>query len=133
MKKWNSILLVAAVLMCILPGCGDKTPEAAPVDGQQSVTGTQGVAQEKVTIIGSWKYQGALDCVYTFAEDGSGIYRYSGVDMPFTYTDDGSAVSILYTGNTAPTVLPYTIDGEVLSIEDSFGTVVKYDRIPDAG
>ena len=42
--------------------------------------------------------------------------------MKFTYTDDGSNLSILYDGNTAPFESTYTIDGSKLNIKDSFGS-----------
>lgn len=48
--------------------------------------------------------------------------------MEFTYEDDGSKVSILYTGNTMPSEYSYTVNGNVLSIEDSFGEKVEYTK-----
>ena len=48
--------------------------------------------------------------------------------MPFTYTDDGESVSILYDGNTDANVFAYTISGKTLCIEDSFGEIVEYQK-----
>lgn len=93
---------------------------------------SKGKSEDPVTILGEWKYQGVLDCAYVFNADNSGYYRYSGVDMPFTYKDDGKAVSILYEGNTAENVFKYSISGKILSIEDSFGEMVKYERVGSA-
>ena len=125
MKKRNVILLIAALCVSLLIGCGGDSKEKSA----QPTEALQTEAPTPVSLVGSWKYQGELECIYRFEADGTGTYHYCGTDMPFTYTDDGTAVSLLYTGNTAPTVLPYTIQGQTLAIEDSFGTVVYYDWV----
>lgn len=48
--------------------------------------------------------------------------------MEFTYTDKGKSVEILYTGNTAPSDFEYIINGDTLTIKDSFGDDVVYKR-----
>ena len=48
--------------------------------------------------------------------------------MQFTYKDSGDKVEILYTGNTSPNVFGYSISGNTLSIEDSFGEKVDYKK-----
>jgi len=48
--------------------------------------------------------------------------------MNFTYEADGSKVSILYEGNTAPLELNYRIEENKLIITDSFGADVEYIR-----
>ena len=48
--------------------------------------------------------------------------------MECTYEVDGDKLSILYKGNTAPFETTYKIDGNTLTIKDSFGSDVKYTR-----
>lgn len=115
MKK--TIVWIVAIMMLLgsLAGCGDQEPEA----------------EAEVSILGTWEYK-SMDCAYIFYANGTGAYRYIGIEMPFTYTDDGTAVSILFEGNLAPNVLKYTIKGKTLSIEDSFGSLVEYEKTRDA-
>ena len=109
MKKWMAIVLAAMLCLCLFAGCGEDKKD------------------EPVTLVGTWEYK-ELDAAYIFNEDGTGAYRFYGTELPFTYTDDGESVSILYTGNTSPNVFAYTISGKTLSIEDSFGEMVKYTK-----
>ena len=44
----------------------------------------------------------------------------------WTYEDDGTKVTILYNGDTASSTYEYTIEGNTLTIKDSFGNDVKY-------
>lgn len=92
---------------------------------------TQDAAQEAnseaaAALVGTWSYSD--DYVYTFNADGTGNYKVGTTDMPFTYTDNGTAVAITFEGNTAPMELNYTIDGSKLTITDSFGEPVVYDK-----
>lgn len=111
MKKLICMLMALCLLCCGLVACGGEE-EKAP---------------EKVTIVGTWDY-GSMDCAYIFNADGTGAYRFGGADMPFTYTDDGKTVTIQYENSDAPNVFNYTIDGDKLSIEDSFGSIVEYTK-----
>ena len=113
MKKAIVWIMVIVMGIALLAGCGGKIPDAS------------------ASILGTWEYK-SMNCAYIFYGDGTGAYRYGGVDMPFTYTDDGAEVRILFTGNTAPNVLKYTVKGKILSIEDSFGSVVEYEKTKDA-
>ena len=75
-------------------------------------------------LVGQWSYYTSY--TYTFNADGTGTYDAMGTIMNFTYKDDGKQLSILYTGNTSPTVLDYKIDGNRLIITDSFGEDIVY-------
>lgn len=105
MKKILSLLLIA-ILTFSLVACGS----------------------EEATIVGSWESVDVSGAIYNFGEDGKGSYEFMGASMDFTYTDDGTSVTIQYTTATEPNVFKYTIDGKKLSIEDSFGTIVEYKR-----
>jgi len=72
-----------------------------------------------VTLVGKWEYEGG-GYTYEFKEDGTGTYSFGETVMEFTYEDQGDKLSILYTGNTVPTVLEYSISGKNLNVKDSF-------------
>ncbi|MBO4432612.1 MAG: hypothetical protein J5852_03670 [Clostridia bacterium] len=78
-------------------------------------------------IIGSWEYKNG-GYTYTFNSNGTGSYEAGSTVMEFTYEDDGSTVKILYKGNTMPNEFAYTINGNTLSIEDSFGEKIDYEK-----
>ena len=105
MKKIvTSALLIVLLIVGLftLTGCGESKTEG---------------------VIGKWEYS---SYVYTFNEDKTGTYDALGTTMNFTYEDDGSKLSILYTGNTSPLELNYRLDGNKLIITDSFGEEVEY-------
>lgn len=91
---------------------GDKPTEEKPAAGGG--------------LLGSWESVDSAGAIYRFDEGGKGAYIYGETEMPFTYTDDGSKVSILFDGNTMPNEFNYTIQGNKLLIEDSFGDKVEY-------
>lgn len=108
MKKVFSIIALIIVLVAsvvLLAGCGKK--------------------EESKGIIGTWEYVSG-GYTYTFNEDKTGNYAYGDAKMDFTYEDDGSKVSMLYTGNTAPLELEYRIEGNKLIMKDSLGSDVEY-------
>lgn len=139
MKKYLSLLLVAVLCLSILAACGNKnTTEPAETTPAESEAETpaetpaeseNGEGEEAASgaIVGSWEYTSG-GYVYTFNADGTGNYTAGTTVMEFTYTDKGDSVEILYTGNTAPSVFKYTISGNTLSIEDSFGEKVEYTK-----
>ena len=104
------------------PAAPAAEPEAdteAPADeGGKAASGA---------IVGSWEYTSG-GYVYTFNADGTGSYSAGSTVMEFTYTDKGDSVEILYTGNTMPNVFKYSISGNTLSIDDSFGDKVEYTK-----
>ena len=73
---------------------------------------------------GSWAHGSSY--VYEFRTDGTGVYHVGTTDMDFTYTLTGEEISFLFTGNTAPMVLQYRIEGSTLILVDSFGRDVDY-------
>ena len=148
MKKWIAWIMVWIMVVGMLTGCG-STPEAPPTAAEETGSPAaeeagstaQQIAQESSgqadasvisPINGTWEYTGDMDCAYIFNTNGTGAYRYYGADMLFTYTDDGTSVSILFSGNYAPNVMAYSINGKILNIEDSFGNIVSYEKIKDS-
>ena len=105
MKKLFALMLVV-VLTFSLVACG---------------------GEKETTIVGSWESVDMAGAIYNFGEDGKGSYEFMGAAMDFTYTDDGTAVVITY-GKSEPNTFKYTIDGDKLSIEDSFGSTVIYKK-----
>ncbi|MBQ4569053.1 MAG: hypothetical protein IJA62_03170 [Ruminococcus sp.] len=108
MKKAFALIMVL-VMVLSLAACGGKTEE------------------EALTLVGQWEYEGG-GYVYTFNEDGTGTYSFAGTDMKFTYEDKGTSFSLLYDGNTDATDFEYVIDGKTLTVTDSFGEPVVYNR-----
>lgn len=81
-------------------------------------------------IVGQWKYNSySSDYIYTFYNNGTGVYNAAGQVMTFTYTVYGDNISILYTGNTAPFETVYSINGDTLNIKDSFGNDTLYNKV----
>lgn len=116
MKKLIALLL-AAVLLVSLCACSDSGTDKEKDDGKK----------ETVTIVGTWEYS-AMSAAYVFNEDGTGAYRFGETEMPFTYEDDGTTLKILYENSTSPNEFKYTIKGNTLSIEDSFGSITEYTK-----
>ena len=100
-KLMCSVLVLVGIVF-LLAGCGKKG------------------------IVGSWKHEQGY--VYTFKEDGTGNYSYGDAAMEFTYKVEDNKLSILYTGNTAPFETTFTIDGDTLTIKDSFDNDTIYKR-----
>ena len=82
--------------------------------------------EQTSAIVGRWEYESSDSMYYQFNEDGTGTYYFIGSAMKFTYEDGGYTVSIQFENDTYPTTLKYTIDGNKLNIEDSFGDMVTY-------
>lgn len=88
-----------------------------------------GCGKDSKSIVGQWVYKlGNSEYVYTFNDDGTGSYNAFGVEMKFTYEDDGENVSILYDGNTVASKYAYKVEGKKLTIKDSFGIDVVYTK-----
>ena len=104
MKKGIITLALIVTVSVLLVGCGKKG------------------------LVGTWEYESGSSYKYTFNEDKTCSYEAFGTKMECTYEDDGTKVSILYTGNTAASTYEYKIDGDTLTIKDSFGQDVIYKR-----
>ena len=111
MKKVIALLLVMALSCVLFASCGGSGGESKASD------------DPKEAIVGTWEYESG-GYTYVFKADGTG--EYSG--MAFTYTIDGSKLSILYTGNTAPFETEFSIEGDKLNIKDSSGSDTIYVR-----
>ena len=113
MKKTLMVIGLALILVLgvlVLAGC-EKSEN--------------GEAAESKGIIGSWEYVTG-GYTYIFNEDKTGSYVVGETKMEFTYEDDGTKVSILYTGNTDASEYEYRIEGNKLIIKDSLGSDVEY-------
>lgn len=77
-------------------------------------------------LIGSWESLTFKRAVYTFKEGGRGYYSFLGAKKEFDYTDNGDSVKIHFVGDYAPNSFAYTVEGDKLLINDSFGTINTY-------
>ena len=99
-------------------------------DGQNSsaegsVNETEAPAVAR-TLVGSWRHE--MGYTYVFREDKTGEYLVDGNDEPFwafTYETDGDKLT-MYEDGSLLMETKYTIDGDTLIIEDSFGEKVYY-------
>ena len=139
-------LICAAVLVLSLTACGETTEkkETASVSEtvsektESSETTAESTASSKSDsskaeasadnkLVGSWEYESG-GFTYTFNDDKTGVYDVAGQKMKFTYEADGSTLSILYDGNTAPMELEYELSGDTLNVKDSTGSDTIYKR-----
>ena len=80
-------------------------------------------------IVGNWAsrdFDGLF--IYTFNEDGTGNYDAAGTQMPFTFTMEGDKLSVLFDSDTDSFDTVYKIEGNSLTIKDSLGEDVIYDK-----
>lgn len=146
----SSILALCILCIAMLTGCGNNkkttdtptetqaaqisetaavTEAATEAEAKQTATQTQAettASAENSPLIGSWEYEEMSGFTYTFNPDGTGTYDVMGEVMSFTYTDNGDSIEMLYEDVDAPSTYAYSIDGNTLTIKDSFGSDVKY-------
>ena len=79
-------------------------------------------------ICGRWEAVGFSCFTYNFQPDGKGFYSFFDAKKEFTYTNNGDNVIIHFSGDLMKSTFKYTIEEDVLLIEDSFGALVKYKR-----
>lgn len=121
------IVLFAVLFSLSVTACGNNTEESS-ADRSDSSESISLEEEETETIIGSWECVDYKGAIYTFNSDGTGSYTFEGTAMEFTYTDNGDSVELKYTTATVPSTHKYTIDGNKLLIEDSFGSTVTYKK-----
>ena len=125
MKK-AIIATLAAVMVLSVAGCnssGNTNAGAAAAAENHAETEAPAVAR---TLVGSWYHE--MGYTYIFREDKTGEYLVDGYDEPFwvfTYETDGDKLT-MYEDGSLLMETKYTIDGDTLIIEDSFGEKVYY-------
>ena len=80
-------------------------------------------------LIGCWVSVELSFCSYNFLPDGAGFYSFGSGKKEFVYTDNFESVTIHFSGDLMSSTFKYTIEDNILLIEDSFGTLVKYKKI----
>lgn len=116
-SKTLALVFILALACLALAACGG----AGSDEGGEAASGNP--------IVGTWAsedFGGAF--IFTFNEDSTGNYDASGTDMPFTYTAEDGALSILYDGDDLPFESEYTVDGDKFIMKDSLGDDVVYNR-----
>ena len=99
----------------------EAEPEAEPDAPEEPET------IDPAFLCGEWRHE--YGYTYLFYEDGSGSYGRSGEEMPFSFEVTAEELRILYEGSSAPLVLGYRVEGDLLTIVDSLGNDVFYDKI----
>ena len=79
-------------------------------------------------LIGCWVSAELSFCAYNFLHDGKGFYSFFDAKKEFTYTDNGDSVIIHFSGDLMSSTFKYSVCENILSIEDSFGNLVRYKR-----
>ena len=125
MKK-AIIATLAAVMVLSVAGCnssGNTNADATTAAEKPAETEAPAVAR---TLVGSWYHE--MGYTYVFREDKTGEYLVDGNSEPFwvfTYETDGDKLT-MYEDGSLLMETKYTIDGDTLIIEDSFGEKVYY-------
>ena len=79
-------------------------------------------------LVGCWVSVQLSFCAYNFLSNGKGFYSFGDAKKEFTYTDNSESVTIHYVGDFMASTFKYSIEENILSIEDSFGNLVRYKR-----
>ena len=107
-RKFLLAIVLCSFVTLLLTGCGKKG------------------------LIGDWAYfDGSSkrnDIYYTFKDEKNGSYTFAGATRNFTYTDDGTKLTILYDGDTDSASYEYKLEDDTFTIKDSFGSDVVYKR-----
>ena len=124
MKK-AIIATLAAVMVLSVAGCSSSgnTNAENTASGNTTITEAPAVAR---TLVGSWYHE--MGYTYVFREDKTGEYLVDGNSEPFwvfTYETDGQKLT-MYEDGSILMETNYTIEGDTLIIEDSFGEKVYY-------
>ena len=77
-------------------------------------------------LIGRWVSESMPCFAYNFLPDGKGYYSFGEGKKNFTYSADDSAVTVHFDGDFVSSTFKYNIEDGVLTIQDSFGSLVRY-------
>lgn len=119
------ISVLAAVMMLSVAGCNSSGSTNSGNAAAGNVSESESSATVR-TLVGSWGHE--MGYTYVFREDKTGEYLVDGNDEPFwvfTYETDGDKLT-MYEDGSILMETKYTIDGDTLIIEDSFGEKVTY-------
>ena len=120
--------MTAVVIMALtFASCGNSGNKG----GEQGQVQEQEQVQEQAQgIVGNWYYDD--NTFYSFKEDGTGSYTYSGsLYGNFTYTENEGKLSLAYEGFDDPMVFNYKLEGKTLTIlagESNLGNDTEYTR-----
>ncbi|MBE6737131.1 MAG: hypothetical protein E7566_00535 [Ruminococcaceae bacterium] len=123
----NTLKLIALIL-CLLfvaslmVACNKDNDKKAETQDTTAIVETTTETPKEAGLVGSWVSEDMPDYVYVFNADGTGTYSV----LKFTYEDLGEKISILFDGNTVASEFEYTIEGNKLTLIDSFGEPVVY-------
>lgn len=150
MKKWIAFILVLAMSLCLLAGCGGEEAKPVQEPAEDPVTQTDPPApQEKAVSDGYWVVEKIeLDGAEFSGEDMTGIFGPADSIMSLDFDAQGAFDAVLfedfYKGTYSGTsdALELDFDGEsvkgtstgdtlVLEMQDGAFTLKRQDKIPD--
>ena len=124
MKK-SIIATLVSVMVLSVAGCNSSGNTNAEHTASGNTTKTEAPAVAR-TLVGSWYHE--MGYTYVFREDKTGEYLVDGNSEPFwvfTYETDGQKLT-MYEDGSILMETNYTIEGDTLIIEDTFGEKVYY-------
>lgn len=140
----TALTLCAMLAVFCFASCGDQnsssgSPDSAQTTAAATETASDAAATEAATnapadsgLIGTWYSQEADGAAYTFREDGKGALSGDDYSMAFTYVQKDSTVEITYDGTPSTQTFNYSIDGDILSLEDKeLGGTITYKKGED--
>lgn len=125
--KIIAMFVVVLSLGTLITGCGCSSSDA-PKEKSNLKTEMTVVEDAAQKLVGTWKFDGEGDYTYTFNDNGTGKYEYTGAETDFTYTIDGNLIAFLYNGASTTNTVAFTIKDDTLIIQDS-GYESSYKRV----
>ena len=135
MKKFSTKIIALLIVMVLIVGClaacssgGSSAPASTGTTSNEPAAEPE---PEGPALVGKWEYAAMSDYCYIFREDGTGIYSTDNGEtafFEFEWTDNGDSVTLDYVDSDFPGTFKYTINGNILSIEDSFGDMIEYKK-----
>ena len=112
MKKRLAAIMLAALVMSAICACG----------------GGGGAADPKEPFVGKWA-NASGNAVYEFKADGTGSFTVSeSAVTEFTFEVTDNKIKLTYTSAAEPSEFEFKIEGDVLTIQDSYGNGVEYTK-----
>ena len=127
MKKYlSAIALICAALMASACLCACNGGGKSSAQSQSAESKANDASQ---SIVGSWSTMLYGDeYVYTFNEDGSGVYNAAGKEMKLKYSTKDGIYYETFEGSSATVEHPYRVENNQFIVQDSYGQEIVYNK-----